>query len=276
MKVSVVGKLLPAVPSSASVHIVTRWKAVEVAAGVSDLEVFDVVNARQGAQLSLLDNLHAKLYLSDEEGLVGSANLTSAALGWAARSNVEVLVPCSRGDREIQALMRHLDQAYPATAEIRSTIAATAREKEVEPLDEGQEAGPGSTEPWLPRCAVPDKLYAAYADPTTMLTIADAREDAASDIADLGVPAGLSKAAFYATVQGSLRDMGVFAAALRQIPAGMMTDEKGRSLVASARPDHEPMDIADQWRIVRDWIVEFFPEYEAAPTSFVTRLKPKR
>ena len=83
IKEKVLQTILEVVPEPVPVQIVTRWRAKEVAAGISDLEVFHIAKERSNTTLALLDDLHAKLYLADEQCLVGSANLTGRGLGWA-------------------------------------------------------------------------------------------------------------------------------------------------------------------------------------------------
>ena len=107
--------LLNVIPASVSVRVVTRWKAAEVATGLSDLAVFDVANERPRTEVCLLNALHAKLYMADDKCLVGSANLTAAALGWRPRSNLEVLVSAKRSDPDVSVLLQKLALATPAT-----------------------------------------------------------------------------------------------------------------------------------------------------------------
>ena len=54
----------------------TRWLPREIAAGVSDPEILDVLEERGNFTLTLVDNLHAKIYVADENCLVGSSNVT--------------------------------------------------------------------------------------------------------------------------------------------------------------------------------------------------------
>jgi len=122
MKVGVVKRLLAAITPGVAVEIVTRWHAEEVAAGVSDLGVFDLAAARPGTSLSLLDHLHAKLYFADEALLAGSANLTATALGWCNDPNLELLTPVSSADPAVRRCMEGLALARPATATERDAI----------------------------------------------------------------------------------------------------------------------------------------------------------
>ena len=106
IKLGVAKRLLSAIGPDVAVEIITRWHAEEIAAGVSDLAVFDLSVSRPGVTMRLLDNLHAKLYVSDDLLLAGSANLTATALGWCDDPNLELLMPVSENDEAVLATAR--------------------------------------------------------------------------------------------------------------------------------------------------------------------------
>src|SRR5688572_5725315 len=101
-KKDVVARLLEKVPLSVSVRCVTRWRPEEILAGVSDIEVWPLLRDRHLASMWLRTDLHAKYYRVDERCLVGSANLTSMALGWTPHPNLELLVPLEAGDAALR------------------------------------------------------------------------------------------------------------------------------------------------------------------------------
>ena len=280
IKVRVLRTILSAIKDGVSVQVVTRWRAVEVASGVSDLEVFELVNERANTKLALLDELHAKLYLADDRGLAGSANLTATALGWADRRNVELLLPVTRSDENVARLLRRLECAEPATYAIRSEIETEAAALDVDRLDEGQDVSADMEtfrdQPWLPSCAAPGQLRAMYEDAETTAVVKGTKEDGLADLRDLGLPRGLPPADFREIVRDTLQLMPGFRRIIDQIPQGL-TDSAGIALVSEVRPDLSQSDAALQWRIVRDWIAEFFQDdFEVAPQSFVTRLKSRQ
>lgn len=279
IKVGALGTVLSAVEEAISVRIVTRWRAAEVAAGVSDLEVFELVQERANTELALLDDLHAKLYLADDSGLAGSANLTAAALGWSERSNVELLLPIRRSDPDVARLLRRLETARPATFTIRSAIEAEAAALSAPMLDESEdmaaEAADLRKRAWLPSCAAPGRLRAIYQNPKTTAVVEGTRMDGLADLSDLHIPSGLSSSDFAEAVRETLLLMPAFKRIVDRIPQGL-TDSGGVALVAEVRPDLPKTDAAVQWRLVRDWIAEFFQDqFEVAPESFITRLKPR-
>ena len=277
VKARVLGTVLSVIDPAVPASIVTRWRSTEVAAGVSDLEALEIARARSKTDLLLLDDLHAKLYVADEQCLVGSANLTASALGWAQRNNVELLVPARADDSEISYLLHRLKRAKPATTEIRDRVSAEAASLGALELAEAQ----GMTVdheyrhlPWLPRCAAPDRLYEIYQDEATTVVTTGTRDDGLADLRDISLSDGLLESQFQDEVQVTLQRMPTIAEVIREVPKGL-TDFQAELLISRARPSMDENDIKDQWRIVRDWIAVFFQDkIEVAPASFVTRLKP--
>lgn len=279
IKVRVLRTILSGIKDDVSVQIVTRWRASEVASGVSDLEVFELANERANTKLALLDDLHAKLYLADDKGLAGSANLTATALGWADRRNVELLLPVSRSDEDVARLLLRLESAEPATYTVRSEIEAQAAELNVGRLDEGQDVSDdmdaAREQAWLPSCAAPWKLWAIYEDVETTAVVGGTKEDGLADLRDLHIPSGLSSSEFKETVRDTLLLMPGVRRIIDHISQGLK-DSAAIAIVTEVRPDLSQNSAALQWRIVRDWIAEFFgDEFEVAPESFVTRLRSR-
>lgn len=95
IKADALTKVLANVSPAASLICITRWNLHDFAAGVSDIECRTIVTER-GGSFRLHPSLHAKYYRIDDVILVGSANLTSSAMGWAPHSNLEIL--CRPGD----------------------------------------------------------------------------------------------------------------------------------------------------------------------------------
>ncbi len=278
MQAKVVETLLAVVADDVTVRLVTRWRAVEVAAGISDLGVLDVANARARTEVLLLDDLHAKLFVADERCLVGSANLTGAALGWSKFSNVELLVPVPVHNEDVLVLLRQLEAAEFATCAKRSEIAleAAALELETGIWTEGTPVTAGDhSRAWLPRCAAPDRLFDIYENPDTPRVAAETRQDGLADLQDLSIPAGLPEEQFLQAVLAALRRVPSVRRILEAVP-GVLSDNRGVELVGTVNPAVSRENATLQWRIVRDWIGVFFAdEFEVAPESFAVRLKPR-
>lgn len=104
----------------------TRWLPHEVAAGVSDLEVFDVVE-NLGGEVRLHPRLHAKVYLRGNRALAGSPNLTLTGLGFRDPAGIELLVPVILPSQPVTNLLEHLKRSTPvATEDDRRVVAEQA------------------------------------------------------------------------------------------------------------------------------------------------------
>lgn len=274
IKAGVLTSLLQAVPSPISVRVVTRWIPVEIAVGVSDLEVFDVVAARPGAKLELLDRLHAKIYVADSVALVGSANLTGAALGWSSKPNLELLTPLVVTDEAVHRCLDQLDEARPATVEERDRVRELADKIKVPELDLVSDST--STAPavlWLPQLAAPARLYQAYVPQTRDRVTSSVLEAALSDLDALGIPDGLAEPAFRQAVADAFERMPAVQRLL-VAAADDLRDADGADIIRQM-PVEKALDAEQQWLIVREWMTSFLSDrYEIAPASFVVRLKP--
>ena len=85
-------RILDSVPQTVQVTVFTRWGAEDIVSGATDWRAWDVAKARS-ARLYACPRLHAKIYIADENALVGSANATASGLGVGDRGNLELLVP---------------------------------------------------------------------------------------------------------------------------------------------------------------------------------------
>lgn len=277
IKVGVLKGLFDAVPKAVDIEVVTRWLPDEVAVGVSDLEVFDLVAQRQRASLKLLDNLHAKIYLADDRALVGSANLTRAALGWAPVSNVELLVQVSSGDLEVAACLFQIEKARIATAAERDRVRADAEAVGLQGarLDRN-EVGDVVPAIWLPKSAAPDRLFQAYNANTRGGLTNSVLEAALDDIAALGIPDGLSEQDFTSAVSFAFRRMPGIERLLEAAGDELADSEAVKiigEMTASGSVNPSALDNDVQWRMISDWIRFFLKDYEIAPANFVVRKK---
>lgn len=266
IKVDVIRRLLAETPTAVSVTCITRWRPEEIAAGISDLEVWEVIRARPAAALFLRHNLHAKYFRGDDRCLVGSANLTATALGWSQRSNLELLItvnPSILVDFEGEAKTNTVcvDDA------VRSTMAkavAAIKEPPLRWLADTRPQKPADATAaldlgtWLPACRRPDKLYSAYLGKRDEL-IEDAYEAATQDLAMLDIPSGLDRQPFELIVATTLQQMPL----VRKVDEAAVTPQSFDSLASLLRAelgDVAPpnFDADDAWQTMVRWLVYFF------------------
>ena len=270
MKAPVFRALLSNLGKGAKLRVFTRWYAWEVAAGISDLEVFDLCNDRPASQLYLVDNLHAKAYIAGERALIGSANLTATALGWSEQPNIEILVEIPSNVRELSALILMLKQ---------NCRKATSREKEKVSGEATRLSVPASPEspvkrvlssPWLPRCAVPGQLYLIYAGQIDASFLDSTVSDAKDDLKDLMLPEGLNQQEFRRAIKERLLSLSTFNE-IAEKARGQIIDQSGKEFVRSLRTELDDRDAMKLWVIVRTWFDHFFDEFEVAVNDHVLR-----
>jgi len=273
IKAGVLSNLLRQVDLKVRVRVVTRWLPAEVAVKVSDLEVYDVLAARDGAELHLFDRLHAKLYVADGRVLAGSANLTANALGWSPQPNLELLTELSPSDEAVTACLAELAQARPATEEERDRIRELARAIGAPALNLAEDVELSSAPTlWLPQSGAPNRLFQAYMPRTRERLSASVLETAMADLEALGVPPGLTEPAFVTFVTDAFQRMPAIVCIL-EAAAGDLTDAGGADIIGQMGLDAE-LAPETRWLIVREWLTHFLGDrYEIAPQSFVLRLR---
>lgn len=224
IKANALKRLLSSIGEDVSIDCVTRWRLNEVLLGVSDLEVWDLLRTRSNASLWLRMNLHAKYYRGDGNCLVGSANVTNAALGWSVAPNLELLIPAPENqdfEKElfVGAVMvtDFLYERYKAAVENCHKVAFPSIASppmgvlentiNVNSSAEYYAAVPSiPLETWLPYTRYPETLYTAYTGQIEKLSTA-AKEAAIADLAILSIPTGLDEKAFNLYVAATLIQM---------------------------------------------------------------------
>ena len=90
IKADALARVLDEIHPGASLTCITKWDPNDIAVGASDLECRSLVIG-SGGSFKLHPSLHAKFYRIDDVVLIGSANLTSSAMGWVPQPNLEIL-----------------------------------------------------------------------------------------------------------------------------------------------------------------------------------------
>jgi len=249
--------VLDVISPGASITLFTRWRADEVAMGVSDPYVFDLLS-EVGGNVRLHHLLHAKAYIRPgHAALVGSANLTSFALGWRRAGGVELLVEVSDEHPSVVALVEFLEvTSAEATADTRDQVLEQATAFDLDrstPL--GSEKSTPPTSVWLPAYAQPKSLWRVYKGEREE-TIS---ELARPDLAALDLPAGLTEREFKAYVASAL---------LQGLPGQMAEELRNRSTYQAVERlkvlvDQAGLQIDDPeraWHTLSAWLAYFLPK----------------
>ena len=247
---------------------VSRWRPEDIAAGVCDLEIFDLLSDRPNSQLLVHPYLHAKYYRGDAICQIGSANVTYQGLGWATPPNFELTVELPSDFDGLQEWEKQLlSDSIPVTPELRDKIAEEAeRIRSTIPPDyvfPGAESEvPPSTAPkfWLPTCPVPDRLWDVYQDKgeiTKGTMIESAREAAQADLRTLNPPKGLTQDLFTAYIAGMLKLMPLIEEIDQLVSTGL-NDPKAHELLTERLGSDCP-DPATTWQTLKEWLIFFYP-----------------
>jgi hypothetical protein len=207
IKREVLAAALSAVPDSVeTIDCITRWIPEEVAAGVSDPEIITLAEDDKRLRVALCPSLHAKLYLTGERCLIGSANLTGKATGRVPNPNIEILVEASAAHPEVVRVLSEIEaRAIEATPHMATLVRQQAELLKAhrpaasdQPREEAQQG-------WYPVTRRPEAVYLYYCGRAQFGRSVEAA--ILRDLAFLGVPAGLTEAEFTDWVESRLRQI---------------------------------------------------------------------
>ena len=246
IKLDALEKVLVHLRSSVSLICITRWNPGEIMVGVSDTGCRTRVTER-GGLFRLHPTLHAKYYRIDDVVLVGSANLTSSAMGWAPRPNLEILC-CPSEDFDARGFERDL---LNESREIND--AEFARWECLGKIDVRNHTEIFSLHPlldaWRPATRDLRNLELVYRGQKTEIASFDEQRSAQRDIQALSIPPGLTDEAVRAWISTCLLS-APFASSVRRLTgsdpsnaAGSLAETYGLGATAARRD----METVQNW-----------------------------
>jgi hypothetical protein len=265
IKAAALERVLAAIsPDVMTIRCVTRWRPEEIAVGVSDVEVYDLIQGRPGAQLSIHPWLHAKYFRVDERCLVGSANVTKRALGWASPSNLELMLEAPASSQALRSFESRLFGAsFEASLQLRNDMASAASDMRVAGMhhelltEEASGDHDDITCSWLPLCTRPDCLFQIYCGHDIDRIVGWTLTAGQRDLRALCIPAGLGRAAFDQFVAASIQ-LTSLVQRIHNLPATVITAEAGEQLIMSfATEECRIYNLAEHWRTIRAWLLYF-------------------
>lgn len=257
IKVDALRSLLDVLSENVQVRCTTRWRPREVAAGVSDPEILDLLEKRGNSTLSVVDELHAKLYFAGDRCLAGSANVTRAGFGESAGGgNIEVLVETSTTDPFVAAtLARVREVERPASRSMADTVRRLADTliTSLRPVADLEAR-------WLPLSRRPDQAYRLYSTPSADF-VSRVDQLLLEDVAMANVPAGLEEKDFRESIRRLLAGIPLGASLLgRKEDVVVRRGELGEELRELARQTGGGFTEEDVWRSFVEWMTHFFPD----------------
>ena len=262
IKTQALERALMTVSDNVDVKCITRWRPEDIASGVCDLEIFDVIKARKRSALLIHPHLHAKFFSADTSCLVGSANLSDTALGWRTPSNVELLIRLDTTEHGLDDWwIGLLAEAIEVTEEIRSALDLAATElraagKHIPRPETDQDCTKDNTV-WVPECPRWTGLWEVYSGDEEKLPNS-AITSAKSDLAALSLPPGMNKAGFEKAIRIAIKHTRIFQE-VDQLSREGLTDLSGHTLLVE-RCSIAPGDVSRRWQMTKRWLCELYPE----------------
>lgn len=189
IKVNALAKILNSAQSFHTLLCITKWNAHDIAVGNSDIECRAIVNDF-GGRFKLHPTLHAKYYRMDNVVLVGSANVTLTAMGWAKQPSVEILYRAGTDfdfetfESEVEGDSREIgDEEYYLWESIKSNINKLNSSKNID----------FKIENWNPSTRDPTNILLFYKNRIDEIASFDEQKSAQIDIDLLNIPSELSE-----------------------------------------------------------------------------------
>ena len=252
IKINALRSLLKVVPSGTHLRCVTRWLPEEVAIGVSDPEILDVLEERGNFRLSLVDRLHAKLYIVGDRCLVGSANVTLAGLGEGGDSNnIEILVDTTVDAPGVAETLEEISKTErPATRAI-----AQITRRLADSLSASAPPTAAIEISWYPISRRPQDAYLFYTQPPSGYTKAADRV-LLDDLAKANLQLGLEEDEFRSAIRSLLQTM--------PIAEGFLNTTKDTTLTFADTHFYfkeiagDPFSANELWLAFVEWMAYFF------------------
>ena len=252
IKVDALRSLLQVFPSGRHLRCVTRWLPKEVAAGVSDPEILDVLEKRGNFSLSLVDRLHAKLYIAGDRCLVGSANVTLAGLGEGGDSNnIEILVDTTIDAPGVAETLEEISKTErPATRAI-----AQITRRLADSLSSSAPSTAAIEISWSPISQRPQYAYLFYTQPPSGYTkIAD--QTLLDDLARSNLQPGLEEDEFRSAIRSLLQTIPIAESFLNTTEDTTLTFADTHSYFKEIAGDQ--CSANELWLAFVEWMAYFF------------------
>lgn len=267
MKAATMRRIISNIPPQIPIRCITRWRLEEIANGVSDIEVWDILSARGNSELYLFPNLHAKYYRFGNVIFVGSANVTMSALGWINAPNFEVHASFDASEftcRDLETtLMRNVIQVTDTVANDFKSLVSNFR-TQFDVIGHGLEVlVPNSAENdlgrkpqyWFPRSRAPEFLFEVYTGNVDALSKAGL-QDAYQDLAVLDLPSSLPRDAFKSVVGARLLSMPL----ITKLGEFVLVPRRFGEIRAWLAKQLEFADATLEWQCLMRWLLIFLPD----------------
>ena len=252
IKIDALRALLEVIPSEIHLRCVTRWLPKEIAAGISDLEILDVLERRGNFSLSLVDRLHAKLYIAGNRCLVGSTNVTLAGLGEGGDSNnIEILIDATIDDPGVVNTLEEISKTErPATR-----VIAQITRRLADSLSDSAPSTAAIEISWYPISRRPQDAYLFYTQPPSGYTKA-ADRILLNDLAKANIQPGLEENEFRSAIRSLLQTVPIAESFLETTEDTTLTFADTHSYFQEIAGDR--FSAKELWLAFVEWMAYFF------------------
>lgn len=250
IKTKALESLIDVVPAEIPLRCVTRWLPREIAAGVSDPEILIVLEERGNFTLTLVDNLHAKIYIADDNCITGSSNVTLSGLGEASNEvNIEVLVNSTIHEPGIASALAEVARLERPATRVQADAARRLAESFL------SEPSPDVNDQfWFPRSRWAEQAYRLYRRPPSGF-ILEAERVLLNDLAGSNLQPGYCEEEFHERIRSLLAEIPLAAAILEATEDTLLTLPDAQSQIESlAIEGFTPKDL---WRAFVNWMAHF-------------------
>ena len=273
-------RLLESIPDGVETTVVSRWRLTDLLAGASDLGVYDLTEEK-GIPLYLRSDLHAKVYAADERCLVGSANITSSALGWRMPANMEILTPLARNVNQIVEFEAALfSGAVRASREQRDQLAKLLEKfsgqfDKITDVEIDSDAISYLPPNWIPSTRNPDELFLVYNGNNDFSR--SALKAMRQDMGQLCPVPGMDEDGFREWVATAICQTPLISKVLQQIDEeGEVTQPALSNLLEEIGVELQNYKTRDVLEVLERWLSYFLPtRYETARDS-IKLIKAKK
>lgn len=254
IKIDALSSLLGVIPSDTHLRCVTRWLPREIAAGVSDPEILDILEKRGNFRLLLVDRLHAKLYIAGDRCLTGSSNVTLAGLGEKENySNIEILVEVAVNDPSIVTTLDEISQAE----RLATRSMAQAARRLADSLSASAASQASLEAPWFPCSRRPEYAYQFYKNPPGGYT-STADRILLVDMANANLQPGLGEDVFKTAIRSLLAAIPTAKNLLNSTEDMILTRADAYSYLETIASDD--FSANDLWLAFVNWMAHFFSD----------------
>lgn len=254
IKTEALKSLLEVVPFEIHLRCVTRWLPREIASGVSDPEILNVLEERGNFTLTLVDNLHAKIYIADENCLAGSSNVTLSGLGEAiGEANIEILVTTTIHDPGVASTLAGVAEVERPATHLQAEAARRLADSFLSVPDSNV-----SELFWFPRSRLPERAYRFYSRPPDGY-IVEADKLLLHDLAGSNLHPGYDEDEFHREIRSLLAAIPLAAAILNANEDTILTLSEALPHIESLAVDGYTS--GDLWVAFVNWMVHFYPDH---------------